>query len=202
MRTLFLDLASNHGALACMTESEVTRLQPIDHRMDDRGFVSLIQTMLDDAGWPYADLTCIACVLGPGGFTSLRVGVAAANALAGTLDIPSCGIHLSDLYGARATQPNLWWLHSTKKHELFVRGFGAQAKEVPKARCVTIDELPSLLWEGGIWMGELIPAHLELIQSQGLTEAIVRPLQEILPLLLSSQSSKKQTLEPWYGRGW
>src|SRR5260221_569253 len=87
----------------------------------------------------------IACVLGPGGFTSLRVAVGLTNALAGTLDIPSCGIHLSDLYAALSMEKDFLWLHSTKKKELFARGFGFFQSTFPEAKCFGIDEIEKLL---------------------------------------------------------
>lgn len=186
------------------------RLQPIDHRMDDRGFISLIDTILQEAGWEYPDLTHIACVAGPGGFTSLRVGVAAANALASALALPACGIPLWDLYGARAApsppvplpssgERGLWWMHSTKKTMLFVRPLDGSARE---PSCVTLEELRGSMQPGGAWTGELLPEHRALVETLGLRETALRPLHDVLPRFLATQMYQKETLLPWYGRGW
>ncbi len=211
MRSLFLDIASHQGLLACVTDDSIVASHAVDHRIDDREFVREIEKVLAAAQWQYADVTSVACVAGPGGFTSLRVGVAAANALSYALQIPSCGIHLSDLYAARSVGAlhatplragDVLWLHSTKKRELFVRGFGHHAKDFPEAVCMQADQLTSILKKDDAWMGELIPEHRAIVDDCGAGEAPLKPLQEVLPAFLAAQTFGKQTLQPWYGRGW
>ena len=98
---LFIDLASNHGTLACVAEDRTVALHSIDHRIGDHELIPVLEALLKKAKWQYTDLTHIACVTGPGGFTSLRSGVTLANTLSDQLQIPLCGIHLSDVYAAR-----------------------------------------------------------------------------------------------------
>lgn len=107
MRYLFLDLASHSGLLACVEDQTIKASEPVDHRIGDHELIPLFEKTLDAAGWKAADLTHIACVIGPGGFMSLRVAVAFANTLMHQLKIPIAGIHLSDLYAARAPHPAL-----------------------------------------------------------------------------------------------
>src|SRR5688572_15862223 len=141
MHTLFLDVASNSGSLALIQDDHVLSFRAMDHRISDRDLIPLVEEELKKAGLGYADLTHLACVIGPGGFTSLRVGIAFANALAWDKKIPLAGIHMSDLYSARVSEKDFLWLHSTKKQEIFIRGFGTFAKEFPDARCVQVDSL-------------------------------------------------------------
>lgn len=213
MRILYLDLASNHGSLACVDDASVVHLTSVDHRIDDSVLTGLVEQTLKDAGWAYEDLSGIACVVGPGGFTSLRVGVAAANALGSALGIPVCGVHLSDLYRARSPLPalratlsrprereqgkSIFWLHSTKRTELFIR-----SNEFPGPQCITLEELPKHLKKGQEWMGELIPEHQKIVTDVGLTLVPLLALEEVLPEFLGSQKYQKQILQPWYGRGW
>ena len=81
MKSLFLDLGSHKGTIACVTDSSVAAITEVDHRIDDRLLTELLEKTLKSADWSYPDITRLACVAGPGGFTSLRVGVAAINAL-------------------------------------------------------------------------------------------------------------------------
>ena len=91
---------------------------------------------------------------------------------------------------------NVLWEHSTKKHEIFIREPGSEA------RCITIDELTTILKPGMQWMGELIPEHKALVTAAGVESAILRPIEEVLPKFLKGQEYSSQILQPWYGRGW
>lgn len=234
MRTLFLDLASHHGLLACIEDDAISASEPVDHRIGDHELIPLFEKTLQTAGWQADDLTHCACVIGPGGFMSLRVAVAFANTLIHQQRIPGAGIHLSDLCAARAPHPALratlsrgerakgedfLWLHSTKKHELFVRGFGSFASLWPEAAHVTVEDFLEKLFlspsasrhplpEGEgirneiLFAGELIPEHEALFRDKMLQPAVLRPLADILPAFLGRQNFTGKLLEPWYGRGW
>src|SRR3989338_8401896 len=107
MRTFFIDLASHDGHLACVTDHTVVTSASVDRRIGDHELVSLYEKVLSDAGWEQKDIDRIACVIGPGGFMSLRVGCAFANALAFTLEAPVAGGHVSDLYAVRFGLPTV-----------------------------------------------------------------------------------------------
>ena len=129
---------------------------------------------------------------------SLRVAVALCNTLSHELKIPAAGIHLSDLYESRIMNHESWyWLHSTKKHELFIRESSSA-----ESRCISTDELSPFLQTGGQWTGELIPEHRMIVDAAGMREAELRSLEEILPSFLQSRVYGHATLTPWYGRGW
>ena len=200
MRTLFLDLASHQGLLAC-AEEDIVRSVPFDHRIGDQGLLPVLQELLKKSEWDVKDLTHVACVVGPGGFTSLRVAVALANTLMHQLKIPGAGIHLSDLYRARSNKEDVLWLHSTKKKELFVRGFGTFSSLWPQSIHLPLEDFLAQLPQGTQWMGELIPEHRTLCDQKGVKEAALRALDDALPIFLAAQSFATKLLEPWYGRG-
>ena len=52
----------------------------------------LVEEALAEAGVGYPDLTAVACGIGPGSFTGLRVAVAAARGLALARGIPAVGV--------------------------------------------------------------------------------------------------------------
>ncbi|MBI2117390.1 hypothetical protein HYT95_00675 [Candidatus Peregrinibacteria bacterium] len=234
MRILFLDITSHDGLLACVTEERVLASRPIDHRVGDHELVPLIEDVLHEAVWSYEDLTHLACVIGPGGFTSLRVGVSCINALSWALKIPSTGIHLSDLYGARMPPPltpppsagegeqppsppqggrgqgmGALWLHSTKRTELFIRGFGDFAKEWPQPTHIPLDDLMSRFQSPKTYhlqpityIGELLPEHRAFMEVRGGEKLSLCPVRDALPSFLPSLTYQIQVLQPWYGRGW
>jgi len=221
MKTFFINIASHAGLLACVTPDAVLSAVPVDHRIRDEELLPLVSQCWSDAKWKQKDIERIACVVGPGGFMSLRVGVSLANALAWGLHVPVAGIHLSDLCVAQLKPEDqvcgpdgksctFLWLHSTKKEELFVRGFGEAAGQWSEPTHVKMEELRSALTlgpspvagEGGRWFGELIEEHRDIVAKMGWQEVHLRPEEEILPSFLGVQRYGEDTLVPWYGRGW
>jgi len=81
----------------------------MDGRITDSQIVPFVGKAMEQAGWSYKDLTHIACVTGPGGFTSLRTGIAFSNVLIDQLGLAATGIHVSDLYEARVEAKDWIW---------------------------------------------------------------------------------------------
>lgn len=210
MRCFFLDLASSKGTLACVTEKGVPSMRSVDYGLRDHELMPFFEELLRGVGWTLKDLTHLACVIGPGGFMSLRVAVSFANTLSHVQGIPLTGIHLSDLYAARTpyyklrtTNYKLAWLHSTKRTYLFVRGFGALTECWPEPTCEDLLKLCTKLPRGTPCVGELLPEHRErLYQEQGLRDLEVAPLGDMLPQFLPTLAFREEKLAPWYGRGY
>ncbi len=209
MPILFIDLASHstlshEGAcIACVDDTHTKAIHFIDERISDDGLMPALDHTLASAAWSYEDLTHIACVTGPGGFTSLRMAVSLANVLSDQLHIPLAGVHLSDVYRARAgSDAGLLWLHSTKRTHVFARTFGIDASQWDEATLVTLEELQSSGLKPNAWTGELIPEHRAVVEPLGWKEMKITSITDALPQLLQGQEYKKQILVPWYGRGW
>lgn len=218
MKAVFINFASNNSSLeaeacfALVSKGKTVAYTPVDHRIGDAGLMPLLEDVLQKAGWTYADLTHIACIVGPGGFTSLRMAVTLANVLADQLKIPVCGIHLSDLYAARnglsvtgylLPGNPLIWFHSTKKDALFVRTFGIENSPWVEPTLITIEDLKAKSQKlKANFSGELIPDHRSIVDSLNLTPATLKPIADVLPAFLASQTFASGLLHPWYGRGW
>lgn len=102
MRVLVLDTALD----ACQAVTgDAAGVCAVERREPARGqaeaIVALADAALRTAGWHYADLDRLAVVSGPGSFTGLRVGVAAARGLALVAERPVIG--LSSLAGLAAS---------------------------------------------------------------------------------------------------
>ncbi|MEQ8505487.1 MAG: tRNA (adenosine(37)-N6)-threonylcarbamoyltransferase complex dimerization subunit type 1 TsaB [Rhodospirillales bacterium] len=61
-------------------------------RGQSEALMPMIADVLDEAGCAYADLDALAVTMGPGAFTGLRIGLAAARGLALGLNIPCAGV--------------------------------------------------------------------------------------------------------------
>lgn len=210
MKIFFLNIASREGMVACVTPDAVLSSRTADTKVNDADLPVLMQEVWKEAGWEPKDITHIACVTGPGGFMSLRVGAATANALSWGLGVPLAGIHLSKLYEARLMVPQpvlhpqvpdgALWIHSTKKEELFVRGFGIYAATFPEPRHLTLAEFEGHLSGPFRFMGELIPEHDAWLHAKDGQRAELHAIDDVLPGFLAGLAYGREISHPWYGR--
>lgn len=211
MKILFLDLASNSASdnegacIACVSNQKTESIVFADHRMPDDQLMPTLSKALAQAGWTDRDLTHVACVTGPGGFTSLRVAVTLANTYGDQLQIPMAGINLSDLYKERlaiSDQRLAIWIHSTKKTHVFIRGFGEHSFLWPEPVLISVEDLAAQLPENASVIGEILPEHREAIAGKHPTYPVLMSIADVLPAFLSAQTFTQTPLVPWYGRGW
>lgn len=217
MLTLFLDFCSHQKVIALVDGDRTIALKYVEDHTEESTIIPLIQDLLTEAETtryplptirssvpiqPFEKLSRIAAVTGPGGFMSQRVGLAVANALSWSLNIPIAGMHLSDLWHARAHRSSLIaqdfiWLHSTKKQLLFIRGFGSFAKSWPEPVTITLDELKTV--SEGQYVGEVLPEQAAVLRIKPL--AALAPVSDVLPTITTTLSYTETPLTPWYGRG-
>lgn len=193
MRTFSLDIASHDGHLACVEDGAVRSIRTVG-RVTDAELIPLAETVLKEAGWKTTDIGRIACNVGPGGFTSVRLGVTFANAMADRLDVPLGGFHGSELARARVGREDVLWAHSTKAHALFVRG-----GQWDEPTLVAVDEL--LAERPAMTAGDLLDAHREALESRGWSVCEKHPVSDSLGRLLGELEYDRKPLLPWYGRG-
>ena len=203
MHYLFFNIASHQATFAVVTEEGALALETVEDVVRDDQLPGSIEEVLREASITFKDLTHIACVVGPGGFTSLRVAVTYANVLADQLDIPLAGIHLADLCSAQCKEEDAVWLHSTKRQEIFVRGITKKADHWnwPDATHLPVEDAFASITSSA-WCGELIEEHIQLAEKKGMQKVQMAPLADVLPELLVHLHYEKKQLAPWYGRNW
>jgi hypothetical protein len=216
MNTVSIDFASHDGHIACI-DGDAVRAIRIIGRTNETELIPLLEEVLKEAGWAKADIERIACNLGPGGFTSVRNGVAFANALADGLGVLLGGYHGSALALARChgsapltmttsqhakmlllssraePRDDVWWIHSTRRDQAFVRGGSWNEPTL-----VSLTDLPASL---GTVTGDLTDAHRAFLTERGATFPEPKPLEEVLPGFTDALTYEKTSLVPWYGRG-
>ena len=95
-------LAGDGGGPPAILASTIERLG----RGHAERLMPMMEATLAEAGVPFADLDRIAVTTGPGSFTGVRVGIAAARALALSLDIPAVGVGSLAALAAPTLQDN------------------------------------------------------------------------------------------------
>lgn len=123
-----------------------------------------IDDLLDNAGREYEELERIVVTAGPGSFTGLRVGLAAARGLATALDIPCLGI--STLLGlslsARDQKP-VSVLIDARRNQHYRQDFSAPGVPLGEPKALDndvalegLDEHSMVLGSGAQWATEQI----------------------------------------------
>ena len=93
MRVLALETSGPLASVALANAEGLVAETAFRHRLDlSRLLIPRVRDLLADNDWKPTDLDGIAVAVGPGSFTGLRIGVAAAKTLAFALERPLIGI--------------------------------------------------------------------------------------------------------------
>ena len=198
--TLYIDLASA-DPLFGLVHDDTVRLKHLTHSKNDATILPVLASLLEEDNVTWKEIDRIALVTGPGGFMSIRVGAALANALSFSLGIPSGGIHMSDVWRARVPRDSSYlWLHSTKRTHLFTRGIGMKKAADEEPALMTIEECRATVQAGAWYAGDLLPEHEAMLGVKRYPH--MSTLERVLPAMLANITYEKgRMLQPWYGRG-
>lgn len=106
MLALAIDTATSATSVAVVSDDGRVRshMQVVDARRHVETLSPLIREVLQDAGVEMTALDIVACGVGPGPFTGLRVGIATALAIGEGLDIPVVGVCSLDVVARMAVR--------------------------------------------------------------------------------------------------
>jgi tRNA threonylcarbamoyladenosine biosynthesis protein TsaB len=109
--------------------------------------MGMVKLVVDESQIGFADLDAIVVTEGPGSFTGIRVGLAAARGLGLALGIPVLGISTLLVHAAaaaaaaRASQASIMVIIDSKRADLFVQHFSADLTALGDPHLVSIDAL-------------------------------------------------------------
>lgn len=149
MLILAIDSAGAGCGVALWRDGKiVTFLHEEMQRGQDRRLIPMIEEGLNQAGCTYADLDRIAVTTGPGSFTGLRIGIAAARGLGLSLGKPVIGIDRFTIYSrlANRDRPNSSVLVVLESHrpELYTSLYDEQSRG-QKTAMLTEPEVSSVI---------------------------------------------------------
>ena len=88
-------------------------------RGHNENLVPAIQGLLADADLTFADLDAVVVGVGPGPFTSLRIGMATASAIAQARGIPVHGVSTHDAIAARISAERVLVATDARRREIY-----------------------------------------------------------------------------------
>lgn len=154
MRLLAIETSSPRLSLAAGDESKVLAEfnGPLAWRHAESLFGGM-KDLLKKVRWTPASLTGIAVSVGPGSFTGIRIGLAAARALGQTLEVPVVGVNALETLAAGQSTKDRWICPLLDA----LRGgvFAALYEQTPKGlRC----RIKPVLVEAFAWRSQLAKA--------------------------------------------
>jgi tRNA threonylcarbamoyladenosine biosynthesis protein TsaB len=130
MRALGIDTSTHRGQVALWDGSSCTAREGNDDpRVHAERLALLIDRAMSTAGWTKSEIDLIACCIGPGSFTGVRVALATAKGIALGLDRPLIGVGSLEAMAsaARATADQIVVpLLDAKKGEVFWAAYDSE----------------------------------------------------------------------------
>jgi len=167
-----------------------------------------IDGLLAEVGTTKSALSGIVCDVGPGSFTGIRVGLAAAKGIALGLSVPlwpvtSLRVMCADAFALRPDLEAVAAVLDAKRGELFVAAYDRDGRAVRAPCAIRAEDLDAHLEgmvrcghqrEGGDWVEEVTAPRARAMG----TVAIGAPpeLDAVEPVYLRAADAKKPALAP------
>lgn len=156
MRILGFDTATSACSAALWDAGEIkARGFEAMARGHSEHLIGMIQGVLADAGRDFAALDLIAVTTGPGAFTGLRIGLAAARGLALAAGLPCLGVTTLETIAAAVPEAErrartLLVVLETKRQDVYAQAFDAGLDPLGAPRALAPSGLHGLVAKGGV----------------------------------------------------
>lgn len=104
MYILALETTGKYGSAAIITDDAVFNVASNNEMNHLQDIISITDAALKETGITKSDLTHIACSVGPGSFTGIRIGVTTARTLAQSLGLPCIAVSSLRALAQRASR--------------------------------------------------------------------------------------------------
>ena len=155
-RILAWDTATEFGSLALL-EGDRTLEEVWLHSPE--GFAQVLfpelERLLERHGWKLASVDLFAVAKGPGAFTGIRVGLAAAKGLAEVLHKPVCGISNLQAVASFGTAPVRAALVDARRGEIYGAVYSSSLELLS----------PELVMPFRAWLETLPPGEIEFVST-------------------------------------
>ena len=168
---ILLAFDTAQGALsAAVTDGEGVLASSFEPRTRGHAeaLMPLLETLLAEAALSFADLDALAVTVGPGTFTGLRVGLAAARGLALARSLPLVGVTtleaIAEPAGAEADETSIA-LFDARRDEVYMQAFAPALAPLTPPLLVSLDEAMTHLPPGKLLLvgtgAHLLASRLE-----------------------------------------
>lgn len=195
---LILD-TSLHDTQAALFENNTCLSQMT--RRSERGQAEILFPVLDDvlreANKTWRDIAQVIVTVGPGVFTGIRTGIAAARALRLALGIEVKGVGTLSVLAHQAQEKNktVLALIDAHKDEAYAQSFSPQSAPLMEPALLKMDALENLLERASAILAYPPLFAKELAQTYSQHAAKFQPIERLDPVAMLS-SAKIAALDP------
>jgi tRNA threonylcarbamoyladenosine biosynthesis protein TsaB len=189
MLTLAFDTATVVATCALLRDGEVLG----ERTSRAASVLADADELLRGAGLEPADLDALVVGTGPGSFTGVRIGLAAARGLALALDLPTAGVSTLDALAAGA--PDAVPVIDARRREVFTV-VGGEVRCLPPAE-LAVEEGRTYVGDGAVRYRSVIEAAGGVVPPDG--SELHRPRARF-HVLLAREHGPADLLEPLYVR--
>ena len=179
LKTLALDCATACCSVALLSDGVgVAGRAQVMARGHAEALMPMVEMVLADAGATYRDLNLLAVTVGPGAFTGLRIGLAAARGIALAAKLPITGVTTLEAlaYRVAATEPAsaaVLAVLDTKRGDFYAQGFGADGAPWCDPQVATGAALSGLIPLGPVRVaGDGAEAASEYLRAAGIAATV------------------------------
>lgn len=169
MKLLAIETALEDCSVAAVTGGDhepVVVSETVGRGHAERLF-GMIKTAMDEAGLAFAELDRIAVTIGPGSFTGLRVGIAAARGLALVVGCPVIGVGTLAVHAETARElagaVRILAVLDARREEVYGQYFSANGDPIGEPELGSADHFASTIERGDVLAGagaDLVAAAL------------------------------------------
>lgn len=151
MTVLAVDCATNACSAALWLDGSAgpRRYEPM-RRGHAEALIPMVRAVMDEAGLGFSDLDAIAVTTGPGAFTGIRIGLAAARGFSLAASVPLIGISTLEAVAA-AQNPggaHLLVALDSKREDVYIQLFGPDGAPLSAPAAVMPDSVALLIPDG------------------------------------------------------
>ena len=190
MTILAIDSSIGISSVAILREDDrILYREQQDSTKQAALLMPLIESALAEAGLAYHDLTRVVSTVGPGSFTGIRIGLAAARGIAFAASLPCTGYTTLEVMAHATGAANALAILNAGKGEVFYQYFGS-----PSAPAIgTLDEVLAR------YPGASIASSLPLPEGFA-TPTITHPRADALAALAFAHPDRALPATPFYIR--
>ena len=151
MKILAFDTAASACSAALWRDGRLAahRFERME-RGQSEALIPMVMATLADAGEPLSGLDLIAVTVGPGAFTGLRIGLAAAKGFSLAAGIPCLGVTTFDAVAhavpdEERESARLLVILETKREDVYAQAFDAALRPLTAPEAVTLEALPDFV---------------------------------------------------------